>query len=356
MSFHAEKALKHRVVMLVGDESILRRQALDSLLQSAGVTKDDFDLEIFDADAAPAQHWLASAGTAPFLSERRTVVVRHMFRCDPDTVRKEQIAALPDSALLILVFDDEVSQDDKASRTARVTTGWKKLVEGGKGLVCTFSPEPKAAKSFLKEAVAKHGKKASETAIDVLLEMSGGSLSHAIQELDKVALFVGDEVVIQESDMRAAVAPSREWNVFKMIEAIVSARPAEALRQLRIMVGKNSKAEEVAFRSILPLTSRQLKLLWQARTCVEAHCQPAMAPPEVARTFLDKPNLGSEQPYRQSALMNSARRVDFRQLTVCFSIVSDADARLKGSVEGFNPMDSLERMVLDMCAALRRPR
>ena len=47
-----DKAILQRTVLLVGDEELLRRRALDGLLASAGMEKDDFDLETFEADVS----------------------------------------------------------------------------------------------------------------------------------------------------------------------------------------------------------------------------------------------------------------------------------------------------------------
>ena len=354
MSFNAEKAASHRIIMLVGDETFLRDRALESILAAGGVAKDDFDLEYFDAGVGNAQEWLASVGTAPFLSERRTVVVRHMLRSDPETVRKQQLTSLPESARLILFFDDELKQDDRQAAVSKVVNGWKKLINSSVGAVFEFKADPKAAASLLKESATANQKTISPGAIEALLEMSGGSASHALSEFEKIVIYVGKDTRISESDVRAVVVPSRDWNVFKMIDSIVASQPSEALRQLRILVGSAQKAEDAAFSRILPMIGRQLRLLWQGRTCVEARCQPAAAPDEILRQFPEKPNLAKEQPFRQSAVMNAARRISFSQLTVCLGILNDTDIRLKGSLPSFSAMDSLERMVLDMCGAIRK--
>ena len=183
--------------------------------------------------------------------------------------------------------------------------------------------------------------------------MTGGSLSRALDELEKLVLYVGEAEGIREADIRAVVVPSREWNVFRMADAIMSGDVPEALRQLRTLVGTATKAEDAAFRNILPQLSRQLRLLWQGRVCLEAGCSPANVPAEIASAFPEKPNLARESPYRQGAVMAAARRIGFPQLERCMRVLSDTDARLKGSLTGFSPMESLERMVLEMAAAVR---
>ena len=196
------------------------------------------------------------------------------------------------------------------------------------------------------------GKAMSGQAVDVLVEMCGNSLSRALDELEKLVIYVGDQPQIRESDVRTIVLPSREWNVFHMVDAITSGNVGEALRQLRILVGSSRKAEDAAFSQIIPQVSRALRLLWQGRVCVDAGASPGNAPDSVRALFPERPNLASESPYRQSAVMNTARRVTLQRVERAMAILSDTDARLKGALDAFTPLETLERMVLEMAEVL----
>ncbi len=353
MSFSAEKVLKKRLVMLSGEEEQLRRRALDDMFQFLGVQKDDFDLEFTSGDATRPVDWYASAGTAPFMAERRIVVVRSLLRRDVDDLKGVSLASLPESSLLILVADEEATGgEDKSRKLGTLRTKWQKAVADAGGHVEDFRMEAKAAKETVKAEAAKAGKKFSGTAIDLLLEMTGGSVSKALDELDKLITFSGKNEQISEINVREIVVPSREWNVFKMIDSIVSGAVPEALRQLRVLVGSQAKPEDAAIGRVLPMVARTLRLLWQARICLDARCSPDNAPPEIEAQFPEKPNLMAEQPYRQSAMMTSARKVSLEGLAQCLQILADTDARLKGSLPSFSTMDTLERMVLEMSQIL----
>ncbi len=338
--------------MLYGPESYLRDEALTLLLQAAKIEADDFDLEHFDADGTPPVQWLAAVGTAPFLAERRTVVVRHMFRSDSTEVQAKQLIALPQSSLLILVFDDEVSLDVTSAKARNTVSGWKKLVDAAKGTTFEAKVDAKAARSLLRSAIEASGRTITEGALNVLIEMCGSSLSHAREELDKLYVYSGKSTEIREADVRAIVVPSRDWNVFKMIDAIVARRASDALEQLRILVGSATKAEEAAFRSILPSTARQLRLFWQARACLDAKVPASDPPPHLAAGFPERPSLASEPSYRISSIVGSARNISAPQLARCFEILSDTDSRMKGILTSYSAVDTLERMVLEMCSAL----
>jgi len=350
----ATKNSKNRVVMITGDEDVLRREALEHVLRTAGMEKDDFDLETVDGDGPQPQDWFASVSTAPFMAPRRTLVVRHLLRCEFDRLKGTDLSKLPETSLLVLVADDPSGSDDRVERAKRQRANWEKAVRAAGGEVIDCKPDPKKARDRVRERVQALGKKMSEKAAETLLEMTAGSLSRAVDEVEKLVLFVGDQEQIREGDVRAVVVPSREWNVFKMVDAIVGNDVTEALRQLRILVGSSAKAEDAAFARILPSMSRQLRFLWQGRVCFEAGVSPANAPESVRAMFPDKPNLANESPYRQNPVMAAARRLSLGRLERCFGILADTDARLKGGLSAFTPMETLERMVLEMSAVMAK--
>lgn len=361
MSFVAARAALSRVVLLSGEEEALRRRALTEILTIATET-DDFDLQTFEADDGPVGDWIASAGTAPFLSERRTVVVRHLLRVDPSNPRAsgqgaeppagveitKALKSLPDSALLILVADEEHGDENRQRKMATIRRAWEKIVAEAGGVVADFATNVKQIRDAIRQEADRLGKRISDASAESLAEMTGSSFSRAIEELEKLAVYVGAETNIREADIRAVVVPSREWNVYKLIEAVVDGAVPEALRQLRVLVGSQTKAEDAAFSRIFPNLSRQFRLMWQARLCVESKCSPDSAPEEIRRLFPDRPNLAKEPPYRQSRLMQQARRVDFNALSQCLNAVSDADAKLKGLLNSFSAIETLEQMVLEM--------
>lgn len=378
MRFSAEQVAGHRVIMLSGDEEALRRRGFADLIELA-TADGDFDLQTFEADVADPEEWIASAGTAPFLSRRRTVVVRHLLRREWEKKRGKvpaneepsdaegdaaperpskppDFSNLPESALLILVADEEPGDDTRQRRLGTIRKAWEKLVAGQGGFVADFKTNPQAMAGAIKDEAGRLGKKISDGTANSLAEMTGSNFSRAAEELEKLAVYLGSESEIRETHLRLVVIPSREYDVYKLIRSIVDGSVPEALRQLRILVGSQTKAETAAFSRILPTMSRQLRLIWQARICVERKCSPSSAPPEVLALFSEAGSIAKVASFQQQQAMQFARRMSFAGLRRCFAAVSDADARLKGLRSGFSAIDTLERMVLEMIAvAAPRP-
>jgi len=336
--------------MLSGEEDALRIRALQELT-TAATLEDDFDLQMMDGgDSGPVQ-WSASAGTAPFLSSRRTVVIRHLLRCDE--IETTGWSDLPETALLILVADDEGGDESKQARLGTLRGKWEKAVKGAGGYIEEFKTDPKQLLESIRQEASRLNKKMSPKAAETLAEMCGGSLSRALDELEKLALFVGANDLISEMDVRNVAMPSRDWNVFRMVDAAITGDAAEALRELRILVGSSTKAEEAAFSRIMPTLHRQLRLIWQARILVEARADIDNVPDSLARQLPDNPSLLKQQPFVRGKAMRAAKSATFDQLSECLALVGEADARLKGMLPSYTGMETLEQMLLKMIEALR---
>jgi len=344
------KAFKHQIVLLSGAEDALRMNALRELIKESA-QGDDFDLETFMADAAEPLQWLASAGTTPFLSPRRTVVVRNFLR--RDNYKDFSPGPLPETALLILVADDEPGDQDKQRRLETLRTNWEKTIAKIGGAVFDFAVDANQIQEEIKSRAQEHGKKISPKAAGLLREMSGGSLSRSLQEIEKIVVFVGKAEEIYEKDIRAIAIASPEWNIFKLIDSITRAETGEALRQLQMLIGTNPKVEDVIFRTIFPLLTSQLETIWQARACIEVGVSPTNAPTEVSAAFLDRPNISRLGDWQRNKAMTSARALNFDALAKCFKAMADCDSRLKGALPSFSARDTLERMVLEMIEAVR---
>jgi DNA polymerase III subunit delta len=343
------------VIMLSGDEEALRRRALSALL-TAATAEGDFDLETYQAGESSPTDWLASAGTAPFLSEKRTVVVRHLTRAGEPAEAfggRTPKLDLPPAAWLILMVDEELGDESRQRKLTNHRKAWEKLVASSGGLVLNFTSSAGAMKEAVKKEVQSLGKSITSGALDELAEMTGGSLSRALDELDKLVLYVGDEKQIGPTDVKNVVVPSREWAVFTLVNAIFTGDVGSALKQLRTLVGSSTKAEDAAFSRILPTLSKQLRLIFQARVCLDAATTPGSAPPEVTASFPKRASILQEQDWAQGRAMQAARSISLSQLAQCMQIAADADARLKGLLPSFSAIETLERMVLEMAGVIK---
>ncbi|MER3495987.1 MAG: hypothetical protein C4320_03770 [Armatimonadota bacterium] len=176
--------------------------------------------------------------------------------------------------------------------------------------------------------------------------MCGGSLGRALEELEKVVIYT-DVDPIPEGVIEAVVVPSREWSIWKLVDAVAAGRPDAAVSQLHTLLASGKKADAAALETVLPQLTRQMRLLWQGRLVLD-HGMAQAAP-----GFPEKPNFASEPEYRQRAILEKVRGLDPLRISACFRLLGDADASLKGLAPQFSATETLERTVLLMCAAVR---
>ncbi|MEZ5163162.1 MAG: DNA polymerase III subunit delta [Fimbriimonadaceae bacterium] len=359
MAFSPSKAIDARVVLLAGDDSQSRNQALKDILKELGLTPSDQDIERFNADEKPFADWIGIASTFPFGVEKRIVIVRYLGRANvtdlggPKKVA-EQLAILQDFSLLILVADELTNKS--GDTTAGSITSWKKAVKDANGLVAEFSEEGVDVIKEVRQIAKDNGKEISASAARLLTEFVGGKLSEARSETQKLILFVGDSNVITEQDIKDTVTPDAEYSVFRLIDLVIEGKPGLALSQMRGMFSKTAKVEEEAFPRVFPMFMRQFRLLWQARACHEAKVQPSRAPAAIADAFLSKPNFGKERDWLQNRTMRTASQVSFPQLTACLQILMETDGKMKGVTPQLDGYETLEQMILKMGAVFQSRR
>lgn len=336
-----------RLIFIKGDEPVLIERALAERLDSLGPDQDEFDRETIDAAAKTPGEWIAAASTVPFLSARRIVVVRQLLRAkSPDA---EVLSGLPETALLILVADPIESDQDSQG----AVRGWESAVKSAGGNVVSCVISKKDLVKAVRDEATRQGKTLSVPAAQLLCEMVGSSLSRATEEIEKLVLYVGEVPEIREVDVRKLTTPAREWNVFSLVDAITSGDAAGALKQLRILIASPIKAEEAASRNIIPQMLRQVRLLWQAVSCIEARVGPSNAPNSLTDGWPKQHSLASASEWVQGKTMQSARRVTYRKLAYVLDQLSLADSRMKGTAPCSSAMEAMELFVLDCCHFMR---
>ncbi len=364
MGFEAEKAIKARTVLLAGAEDLLRRQDLLAIIKELDIPPDDMNVETIVADTRPPTEWTASASCVPFLGEKRVVLVRNVLRVNPADVWEEktksedhpfakEVSSLPTTALLILIADDEVGDEEKQGRLSTVLKRWSEIVATGGGLVVDSKTDPKRIVEQLRQVAKENGKHMTMSTATLLSEMTGGSLTLARSELDKVVSYAGKAESIQDSDVRAVVAPEQEYNVYQLVDAIVAGDSGAALKQLRTLASRNDKIENQAFSRVFPTVARQFRMIWQARLCIDADCRVSDPTPAVLDMLPSKPRINEEREWGQQRAVRAARRLSLGQIRQVFSELVDADAKIKGLSPSYSTNETVEEMVLRMAAVCR---
>ncbi len=357
MKFDAGKAATHQALVLTGDDPDARAKALSAVLEASGI--DDLDVEQTVGDAMGPNDWLATVSTAPFLSERRALIVRSVGRCDPKRTLGDgkpgpahpwvkAAGALPPTSLLVLVVDDETGDQDRQRRTKANGDAWARLVKAAGGGVYDLTVDAAAVPGLVRERAQASGKQISPVAAKLLAEMVSGRATLALAETDKLCLYVGDEPQITERDVRALVSPEQDYNVFQLADAVLGGDAGGAMRQLRTLSARTARIDEAIIVQILPRLTANVRMVWQARYLIDERADLA-DPPDRVRPWLPDRSIADEPDWKRRRFVAMAQRASLDQLRGCLTELVDLEARLKGARPLTTPLDALEQALLRMC-------
>lgn len=355
--FDPATVLSARVVFLGGDDSFARAEALRLILANSGA--DDTELERLQGDSSKPVEWFGKVSTVPFFSDRRVLVVRSVGRCEPGDTWAEPIGkshpavkamtAVPETGLLLLVHDDEAGSEDRQVRIKRTADQWAKLVTAAGGKAVMLNVDPSKTHELVVNEAKKLGKKITPKAASLLCEMVGNKPNLAVEELHKAALYVGDGESISEADVRTVVMPDSEYNVFELVRAVVGGQTGKAVAQLRLLFGQTNDVAGQLYPRVIPMFMSTFRSIWQARFCLDEGTPPLQPNSHVA-AWLPEKKLSSESPYRQRDAVNAARRLSLESVRQCIELIVRTESETKGQLPNLSIQDSMERMVLDMCA------
>jgi DNA polymerase-3 subunit delta len=171
----------------------------------------------------------ARARQVPVLSPRRLLIVRDANRLRAAQI-EEVLAYLADpNPGAVLVFVDE-EEDPQALRRR----GFPKVAEAlarHRGAVreCR-SPTGGALERWMQERAARAAKRLSPEAVGALTELAGGTLAALAQEIEKLALFVGERAAIEADDVREIVGSGRMPAIRDLTDALRQGEAAQVLR------------------------------------------------------------------------------------------------------------------------------
>lgn len=209
------------VYLFMGPEAHIKREALAALrlkvLQPGLEALNDQVLEGVDAQAI-----IDACETLPMMCERRVVTVRDWAPLMNGKAKNEERDAERISAWLenppttcVLVFYMRGELDSRK----KLSTLLKK-----KAAVVSFDllSDPDLRR-WCAGRLKPLGKRIDAGALNTLTYMAGRELTRLSGELDKLAAYVGDaRDTITESDVRAIVPASLEYNVFEILSSLLA--------------------------------------------------------------------------------------------------------------------------------------
>ncbi|MBP6965063.1 MAG: DNA polymerase III subunit delta [Armatimonadetes bacterium] len=359
-----------RVYLFTGESDVRRRSAVADLTGTlVAPASEGFDLETVDGDSSSAEAVLSAVSTAPFMSERKVVVVERVERLPQDD--QEAIAAfipkLPALSCLILLAGENAAsaskqsnskpseEDDEDEQKGRrekkgLSTALQKAVKAHGTLVSFAKLRSNEMQSVATATARKLGKTLNPGAAAAISRAVEGSAALLEREIEKLAAYVGDREEITMADVQSVATLSPEDRVFALIDAIGGKQAGEAMRLLDETLAASPKPEGEVLR-ILALLARNFRLLYQMRFMKEAGVRSHESAPEEIRDLLPKDqSVLSLSEWQLRKLAPQTGCFTSAQLVQSLRAVLDCELAIKGlGAEAASNRLSLEMLLVKLC-------
>ena len=298
------------IYYLSGPDDFSLRVAVQKLLQGA-LPADTLDLNLTRLSGAEvtldALRFASEA--APFLADRRAVVVEHAFAraARParggakqrdgagggESGRQSRLAGPKGSSSTCPGCPPTPSSSSSSRRHPLRRGPWRRRLTEAEARLQHFPilagmPLVRWIKGRAKDV----GGSITDEAAQLLAGFVGGDLRTLANEVDKLATYAGPGQAIDVADVEALVSQASEASIFACVDAVAQGDRRAALTSLAVLLEGGEKPERV-----LALVARQVRLLLQARDLSmrgedqEAIGRALGVPPYPLRKVLDQMRL-----------------------------------------------------------------
>ena len=217
------------------DESLVNTQRQQLINQLLTPEQRVVSLAVFEGSEAAASEVFDELRTAPFLAEKRVVVVKAAddFVSQNRPLLEKYFENPCPTGILVLAVTSWPAQTKLA----------KKLPKVGK-LIEVAEPKRHQLPGLLAHYAAEsHGKKIDRDAAELLIELTGDELARLYSEIDKLAVFADSEKAITAAHIESLIGHNRIFDAFEVIDSVLAHNTGQAVERLRRMFAADRNAE-----------------------------------------------------------------------------------------------------------------
>ena len=349
-----------QLYLFYGEEGLLIRQLTDKAIAAALTPEDrDFNLTTMESDPAVPE-LLHLVESAPFFGDHKVVVIRNskLFQATRRKASLSEDAEEEDGG----ETNDEAGKEAADSGdprllqllsnlppyttlifTATKADKRKKLVKiiAENGQVRELNPfrpmEEREIRAWAEDFLAAIGKRMNREAMDhlmaVISTMNQVSRGFLTSELEKAALFVGNDPQITKKALEEVMASVPEVSAFAMTDALSRRNVAKALARLEeLFVSKEPPLK------IIGLLAYNIRRWWQIRQVMDRQGSEA----EMTAALGAK----GGSPGMVNRVIAQSR--SFRSASLKQALLTLADANVAAR-SGRDPKSYLERIIIELC-------
>lgn len=309
--------------IISGDETLLINEAADAI-RNAAKQQNILEREVFHADSSHFD-WeavLQSLNSMSLFSEKKLLEIR----CTKKSLNDERFLRYwdkpnPDVVVLVLI--------EKLDKTT-LKTKWFSALENASQFMQIWPLEDAQLGHWLSQRAKHQGLNIDHHGIRILQERTEGNLLAAAQELEKLHLLFGNEIITPEK-LIDAISNNARYDVFKLTDAALTGNSLNTMKILRGLLEEGT-AETV----IVWALTRELRIL---ATASEAMNQGQ----QLNGVLLRQGVWDKRQPMFQQAL----KRLNTKNIYQLLQTAHQIDLSIKG-LGAKNSKNALENLCLSL--------
>ena len=312
------------IYTISGDETLIVQECCDTIrrhCREQGFVREVMYVDNqFDWNAL-----LASANAMSLFAERQLIELRMPTGKPGDAggkaLREYAENASPDNVLLIIC--------NKLDSSTTRSKWYKSLETTGAAIQC-WPVDARDLPRWIAERMQRAGLQADREAVQMLAERVEGNLLAAVQEIEKLRLYVDGDTVTAET-VTATVADNARYDIFGLVDRALQGDAGGSLKMLQ-----GIKAEGTEPPVILWALTRELRTLY--------HCAEQIgAGNGIERVLQNQRVWDKHKPLVKLAL----KRLDRKRLQVLIAQANEIDQAIKGMIKK-SSWDLLAQLVLSL--------
>ncbi|MBM6619234.1 DNA polymerase III subunit delta [Bacillus suaedaesalsae] len=221
----------------------------------------DFNLSTYDMEEVSIDLAIEDAQTLPFFGDKRIVIVKNAWfltgtkdkeKVDHTISLFESYIQSPSPFTIFIVVVNAEKLDDRK----KISKLLKKEAEVFEASI----PDEKAMVQWLKNQAKEKNVSITDEAILLLLQYVRNSVTLCIQELNKMATYVGEAGSIDIETVRLLSSKTIEDNIFELVDCVTQGKVPEAMVIFQDLLKLNEEPIK-----ILSLLAGQFRLLFQVK-------------------------------------------------------------------------------------------
>ncbi|WP_257346093.1 DNA polymerase III subunit delta [Pseudalkalibacillus decolorationis] len=329
---HLKNQSYSSLYLLYGKEKYILNYTRNMILNSAleeGTA--DFNRSTYDMEELPIETAIEDAETLPFMGEYRIVVIENPYfltgaksksKVEHSLSRLESYLKNP-STQSIIIFDAPYEKLDERKKVV-------KLLKKQAYVVHAEKINEKMLKDWIQHAAQQENVQISNDAIERLIQLQGEELGLLINEVKKMAVYVGEGGQIETLTVDELISRSLESNVFTLVEHVVHRRIDQAIRIVYDLLKQNEEPIK-----LMALLARQFRIILQTKQLT-------------AQGFTEKKMASALSLHPYAVKVASRQSKAFSESELKNLLIQSADADFKMKTGQIDKKLALELFITDL--------